>query len=148
MLACDDEFLFLAVSCRKAAGAQYPTAPGPRPRDPPLDDGDRVDVLIDLDRDYTSYYRLTMDYRGWTGEACAGNVHWNPVWYVASAATGEDWVAEAAIPLVELTAQRPTSTDVWAVGVQRIVPQVGIQAFTKPASVEPRGEGFALMMFE
>lgn len=148
MLACDDEFLFLAASCRKAPGAQYPAATSPRPRDPPLDDYDRLDVLIDLDRDYATFYRLTIDYRGWTGEACAGNVHWDPVWYVAQHETATDWTVEAAIPLAELTPRSPTATDVWAVGVQRIVPKVGIQAYTRPASVVPRGESFALLMFE
>ncbi len=148
MLAYDDEFFYLAASCRKAPGAQYPTSSGPRPRDPPLDDRDRIDLLIDLDRDYTTYYRLTFDYRGWTGEACVGDTHWDPVWYVACDADAEQWVVEAAIPLVELVDAPPQRRDVWAVGAQRIVPRVGIQSFTKPASVIPRGEGFALMVFE
>jgi hypothetical protein len=148
LLACDDEFFYIAASCRKAPDAPYPAASGPRPRDPPLDEQDRLDVLIDVDRDYTSYYRLTIDHRGWTGEACVGDVHWDPAWFVACAATDAEWTVEAAIPLTELTAERPQTRDVWAVGVQRIVPRVGIQSFTQPASVQPRGEGFALMMFE
>jgi len=148
MLACDDEFLYLAAACGKAAGAEYPTSSGPRPRDPPLADRDRLEVLIDLDRDYTSFYRLTIDHRGWTGEACVGNVHWNPVWYVACQTTAAEWTVEAAIPLEELTAEPPTARDVWAVGVQRIVPLVGVQSYTQPAFIEPRGESFALLMFE
>ncbi|MHB8867063.1 MAG: YCF48-related protein, partial [Pirellulaceae bacterium] len=148
MLAYDAEFLYLAANCRKAPGAQYSVAAGPRPRDPDLSDSDRVDVLLDVDRDYVSYYRLTVDHCGWTGEACLGSVHWNPTWYVAYHATDQDWTFEAAIPLDELAQQPPESQDVWAVGVQRIVPRVGIQSYTQPASVNPRGEGFAVMVFQ
>ena len=107
-----------------------------------------MDVLLDVDRDYASYYRLTVDHRGWTGEACLGNVHWNPTWYVAYATTEQDWTLEAAIPLAELVPQRPQPKDAWAMGVQRIVPGVGIQSYTQPASVDPRGEGFAVMVFQ
>ena len=148
MLAYDGEFLFLAVSCRKVPGRPYPTTPGPRPRDPLLDEHDRIDLFIDLDRDYTTFYQLTVDHRGWTGEACMGNVHWNPTWYVASSTTESDWTIEAAIPMSELTQGTPSKNDVWALGMQRIVPGVGIQAYTQPAAVEPRGEGFALMVFQ
>lgn len=148
MLACDNQFLFLAASCRKSAERDYPNTPGPRPRDPNLQDYDRVELFIDLDRDYVSFYRLTVDHRGWTGESCLGNDHWNPTWYVASAATENEWTIEAAIPLKELTSTPPGKDDVWAVGMHRIVPGVGIQSFTKPATVVPRGEGFALMMFQ
>ncbi len=148
MLAYDDEFLFLAVSCQKVPGRQYPTTPGPRPRDPNLAERDRIELMIDLDRDYTSYYRLVVDHRGWTGESCFGNVHWNPTWYVAKSATATDWTIEVAIPLRELAPANPKKNTVWAMGMQRIVPGVGIQSFTKPAAVAPRGEGFALMMFQ
>jgi hypothetical protein len=148
MLAYDSEFLFLAVSCRKAPGGAYPSDPGPRPRDPDLADQDRVDFLIDIDRDYTSFYRLTVDHRGWTGEASLGNASWNPTWYVARQADETEWTVEAAIAWRELTPDGPRSNNVWALGVQRIVPGVGIQSFTKPASVQPRPEGFALLVFQ
>ena len=148
MLAGDAEFLYLAISCRQAPTATYPDTPGPRPRDPDLSDRDRVDVLIDTDRDYASYYRLTVDHRGWCGEACFGNVQWNPTWYVANAISGDEWTIEAAIAWTELAPQGPQTNDVWAFGVQRIVPGVGVQAFTQPASVDPRPEGFALLVFQ
>jgi photosystem II stability/assembly factor-like uncharacterized protein len=148
MVTHDGQFLYLAVSCRKAPGRSYASTPGPRPRDPPLGDRDRVDLYVDLDRDYTSYYRLTVDHRGWTGEACFGNVQWNPTWYVAQHSTDEEWTVEAAIPLSELVPTAPSQNDVWAIGLQRVVPGVGIQAISQPASVDPRGESFALLLFE
>ncbi len=148
MLAFDDEFLFLAVSCRKSPGHEYLTTPGPRPRDPDLTERDRVELLIDLDRDYTSFYRLVIDHRGWPRESCVGNVHWDPTWYVAHHETPSDWTIEAAIPLRELAPANPQKGTTWAMGIQRIVPGVGIQSFTQPAAVVPRGEGFALMMFQ
>ena len=77
-----------------------------------------------------------------------GDVHWNPTWYVASHTTDEDWTIEAAIALDELTASVPGKEDVWAIGLQRIVPGVGIQSCSKPAAVEPQAEGFSLMMFQ
>lgn len=148
MLACDDQFLYLAISCRRVPGREYPETPGPRPRDPDLKGRDRVDLYLDLDRDYTTWYRLSVDHRGWTGESCMGNVHWDPTWYVASFTSEDDWTIEAAIPLGELAPAAPGKDDAWAFGMQRIVPGVGIQSFTQPAAVEPRGEGFALMVFQ
>ena len=60
MLACDQQFLFLAVSCRKVPGRAYAAASSPRPRDGDVTDHDRVDlyhrsrprlhVLLPLDR--------------------------------------------------------------------------------------------------
>ena len=61
--------------------------------------------------------------------------------------TPEDWTVEAAIPLSELAPSTPQSRDVWAVGIHRIVPGVGIQAFTHPASVDPTPPGFGLLVF-
>ena len=77
-----------------------------------------------------------------------GNVHWNPTWYVAAADADDQWTIEAAIPLSALTPQTPSQERVWAVGLQRIVPEVGVQSYTQPAAVEPRGEGFALLLFQ
>jgi hypothetical protein len=147
-LAYDSQFLYLAVQCRKAPGAAYPTSDAPRPRDPDLSAHDRIDLLLDIDRDYASYYRLTVDHRGWTGEACLDDVSWNPTWYVAAHVEGQDWTIEAAIPWRELRRQTPQGDTAWAAGVQRVVPGVGFQAWTKPANLNVVAEGFGLLMFQ
>jgi photosystem II stability/assembly factor-like uncharacterized protein len=148
MLAYDSEYLYLAVQCRKAPGTDYPTTTEVRTRDTDLALRDRVAVCLDIDRDYSSFYQLSVDHRGWTGEACLNSPQWNPTWYVANLDSGEDWTMEAAIPWSELASAAPQPNEVWGLGVQRIIPGLGIQAYTQPATVEPRGERFALLRFE
>ena len=148
-LAYDEEFLYLAVSCRRAPGFTYnPALAGPRPRDPKLDNEDRVHLCIDLDRDWATYFHLVIDHRGWVAEDCWGDVSWNPNWYVASQSTDDVWTAECAIPIAELTGQRPGTNAVWSVGAQRTIPGVGFQSWTMPASPQIRPEGFGYLLFE
>ncbi|MBN2021352.1 MAG: hypothetical protein JW809_01025 [Pirellulales bacterium] len=201
-LAYDREFLYLAIECRRAPGAIYVKAKGPRPRDPDLSDHDRVDVYLDMDRDYVTCYRLSIDHRGWPGEDCWGDSTWNPAWFVAAGPPNpikspsesqpnspetppdlespepdwgsisptsetpsappeatvpstaqsnppdDTWTAEAAIPLDQLNGRFPRSQDVWAVGMQRIVPGVGLQSWTTPAGTKPVPEGFGYLVFE
>jgi hypothetical protein len=148
MLAYDDEFLYLAINCRQAPGADYPAAEGPRPRDPDLRSRDRVEVLLDLDRDYATYYRLSIDHRGWPAEDCWGDSTWNPTWFVAAGTAEGTWTAEAAIPLDQLTGRYPRSQDVWALGIQRTVPGVGFQSWSTPAAATVMPEGFGYLIFE
>lgn len=148
MIAHDDEFLYVAIECRQAPGGEYPASDAPRPRDPDLSAHDRVDFYFDLDRDWATWYRLTIDHRGWTGESCWGDDTWNPQWFVAARTEDGVWRAEAAIPLAELTAQPPRPNEVWAVGIQRIVPGVGFQSWTAPASPSVAPEGFGYLIFE
>lgn len=144
----DREYLYLAASCRRAPGVRYQPTAGPRPRDADLSAEDRIEFLLDLDRDWTTFYRLVIDHRGWTAESCWHDTSWNPAWFVAAKIDGETWTVEAAIPLTELTGDRPTAKSVWAVGAQRIVPGVGFQSWTTPASVAGQGEGFGYLLFE
>jgi photosystem II stability/assembly factor-like uncharacterized protein len=148
MISYDDAFLYLAVRCPRAAGVKYAKSNSMRPRDPDLSDHDRVDLFLDLDRDYTTFYRLTIDHRGWVSEACWGDVSWNPKWFVAAGQDGQFWTAEAAIPLAELTGQHPKPRDVWALGIQRIIPGDEVQSWTQPAAVEPVGQGFGQLIFQ
>lgn len=148
MLAFDQEFLYLAVNCRHAPGCKYETNTQPRPRDADLSSHDRVDLCLDLDRDWATYYRLTVDHRGWTREACSNDTTWDPTWFVAAANGENSWTVEAAIPWVELTGLMPTAKDVWAVGVQRTVPGVGFQSWTTPASTQIVPEGFGYLTFD
>ena len=108
---------------------------------------DRVDVWLDIDRDYRTYYRLTVDCRGWTGDACWGNTSWNPSWFVAAAEDEQEWIVEAAIAWEQLAERPPTAEDAWAVAVQRIIPSVGFQSWTQPASVAAPGERCGLLLF-
>ena len=136
-----------AANCRRAPGVDYPAAAPRRSRDPDLAARDRLEVLIDVDRDYATYYQLTVDHRGWAAETCLGVNGWNPEWYVATADDGQNWTIEAAIPWKSLCASPPARQAVWAVGLQRIVPGAGFQSWTQPAAPAVRPEGFGLLVF-
>ncbi len=148
MLACDREFLYLAVECERAAGASYAPPARPRPRDPDLARQDRVEILLDLDRDHATWYRLVVDSRAWVAEDCWGDTTWNPTWFVARGGDQQRWTVEAAMPLDQLTGRYPQARDVWALGLQRIVPGVGFQSWSEPAAPQIRPEGFGYLIFE
>ncbi len=148
LVAYDKEFLYLAVHCRQAPGVKYAPASGPRPRDPDLSAQDRVEIMLDLDRDFTTCYRLTIDHRGCVAEDCWGDTTWNPHWYVTATAEDGLWNAEAVIPLEQLTGQYPTSGTAWALGLQRIIPGVGFQSWNQPAAAEAIPEGFGYLLFD
>ena len=77
-------FCTSASVARRPPGFEYAKSIEPRPRDADLADQDRVELLIDVDRDFATYYRLAIDHRGWTGESCWRDASWNPEWFVAS----------------------------------------------------------------
>ena len=148
MLAHDAEFLYIAIRCRQAPGRTMRRATARASRDADLSAHDRVDVFIDLDRDFATYYRLTIDHRGWTHDSCCGDSTWDPTWYVAARSEAREWTAEAAIPLGQLTSRRPAAETVWAIGVQRTVPGVGFQSWTTPAAATVVPEGFGYLIFK
>jgi len=147
-LAYDELFLYVACQCPQEPAIDYSATPGPRPRDADLSSHDRVELFLDIDRDYVSYYRLDADHRGWTREECWGDPSWNPTWFVAAAADHGTWTIEAAIPFDQLTGRRPRTGDAWALGAQRLAPGVGLQSWNWPASPEIIPEGFGYLVFE
>jgi len=50
-------------------------------------------VLLDLDRDYQTYYRFQVDHRGCLAEDCWGDRTWNPKYFVAFVPTETGWTA-------------------------------------------------------
>lgn len=145
-LAFDDENLYIAVVCRHPAGMKKEKVEK-RTHDMDLRAFDRVSILIDLDRDYQTYYQLQVDQRGALAEDCWGDQTWNPKWFVAVNAEESGWTAEIAIPLSELTGEVVSSGKIWAVNVVRTVPGKGVQAWSGPAGVTPRPEGMGVMTF-
>jgi hypothetical protein len=144
--ACDDKFLYVAVTCRHPEGKQVPKAER-RQRDADLRGHDRVEILLDLDRDYQTYYRLRVDHRGCVAEDCWGDESWNPRWFVAVEPTTTGWTAEVAIPLAELTGTPPAAGQAWAVNVVRVVPGVGVGSWGGPSDAAPTPAAMGLLRF-
>lgn len=147
-VAYDREFLFLGIHCRKSPQTRYESTAGPRTRDPDLSSHDRVEICLDLDRDWTTFHRLTLDHRGWVADSCWGDATWDPIWFVAREEDETSWTIEAALPLVELTGQMPRASSVWSLGIQRVVPGTGFQSWTTPASTTFMPQGFGLLIFD
>ena len=147
MFAHDQEFLYVALKCTHPAGQRVAPVK-PRSHDADLDAYDRVSLLLDLDRDYATYYHLEIDQRGCVRDSCWGDRRWNPKWYVAVHSTEDCWQIEAAIPLAELTGERITPQTAWAFNLVRVVPGRGVQSWSQPADVQPRPEGMSLLLFQ
>src|SRR5262249_10231512 len=145
-LAFDKEFLYLALRCEHPADRHVPPVKV-RQRDADLGDFDRVSLLIDLDRDYSSYFQFQVDQRGCLCDDCWGDKSWNPRWFVAVRSEATSWQIEAAIPLSELTGDPVPAGRAWACNLVRILPGRGVQAWSAPADVQPRPEGMGLLIF-
>jgi hypothetical protein len=137
--AHDGEFLYLAVEVAKDAGASYLADDSPRSYDADLTAQDHVAIFLDTDRDYAAWFRLAIDHRGRTADACWRNTAWNPQWYVAAAVDAEHWCVEAAIPWSELGGE-PAAGEAWGVAVKRLLPG--------KSATEPIPEEFKLLLFD
>jgi photosystem II stability/assembly factor-like uncharacterized protein len=145
----DKDYLYLAIRCFHPAGKQVPPVKN-RSRDADLRGFDRVSVLLDLDRDYSTCFHLQIDQRGCVAEDCWGDKTWDPRWFVKVHGEATNWVAEAAIPLAALTGDNVTSGRAWAFNVVRTLPGRGVQAWSLPAEVPEealRPEGMGLLIF-
>ena len=121
-----------------------------RGHDADLSGHDRISILLDLDRDYSTWYHLQVDERGLVAEDCWGDKKWDPKWYVAVRHENRCWVVEAAIPLSELTGEGIVPGRAWAFNAVRTLPGKGVQAWSLPAEVPEeviRPEGFGLLLF-
>ena len=125
-LSYDQKYLYLAAlpAPQGAAGSSGQRAAA----DADLRPFDRLSLLLDLDRDYSTYFRLEIDQRGCVCEDCWGDRSWNPQWYVAIRSAEDGWQVEAAIPFRELTGQPVALNTAWACNVVRTLPGRGVQA--------------------
>ncbi len=148
-MAYDKEYLYLAVRCFHPPEKQIPLNKT-RTRDADLRAFDRVSIMLDLDRDYSTSFHLQIDERGCVAEDCWGDRTWNPRWFVAVQSEPNVWVAEAAIPLAALTGDQVLPGRAWAFNAVRVLPGRGVQAWSLPAEVpeeSPRREGMGLLIF-
>ncbi|WP_298867457.1 YCF48-related protein [uncultured Gimesia sp.] len=149
LLSYDKENLYIAASIPVKAGLNYPDASDVgRTYDADLKLHDRLSFAFDIDRDYTTYYQMEVDHRGWTSDRCWIDQSWNPRWYVAREKDKQYWRMEIAIPLNELVPSSQLKRKTWGFSVVRIIPAIGLQSWSHPMSSEPRPETFGLMRFE
>src|SRR5262249_27111591 len=80
-LSYDKDFLYLALKCKHPADRHVEPVKV-RPQDADLRAFDHVSLLLDLDRDYCTYFRLEVDQRGCVCDDCWGDRSWNPRWFV------------------------------------------------------------------
>jgi photosystem II stability/assembly factor-like uncharacterized protein len=122
-LAHDDQYLYVAVTCKHPAGKQVPKVEK-RDRDADLRGHDRVEWQIDPDGTGAVAFRFAVDHRGCLAEDCWGAKDWNPKWYVAFDSAETAWTAEVAIPLAELTGSK-VAGQTWGLNFTRVVPGTG-----------------------
>ena len=151
MFLHDSEYWYIALRCPKVPGFVYPPAASKqRMRNVGMSDQDRVEILIDVDRDYSTYYSLTIDSRGWVTDACCGDQNWNPQWHIARHEDTEAWYIEAAIPrsvLSPVLSESPIQSSViFGIAIRRLVPDAGIECWNAENSFDLT-EGFGLLVF-
>ncbi|MBS0261962.1 MAG: hypothetical protein JSS02_08390 [Planctomycetes bacterium] len=148
-LCYDSEYLYFAAKLPRVPGFRTDGAfAGVRKHDEDLSEFDRIVVSLDVDRDYATSFNLTVDQRGCTNDSCWHDTNWNPKWFVAVMGDDSEWRVEAAIPLDELVPYVPGKGVVWAVGVTRITPAIGLASWSHPATAEPHPETFGLLRFD
>jgi photosystem II stability/assembly factor-like uncharacterized protein/LmbE family N-acetylglucosaminyl deacetylase len=146
-LAYDKDFLYLSLKCGRPA-SRHVSGTSRRGPDADVENYDHVSLLLDLDRDYSTYFRLQVDQRGCVSDDCWGDRSWNPRWFVAQKTDPGCWQVEAAIPMTELTGDSVSIGRIWACNIVRTIPGQGIQAWSLPAASDPpRPEGMGLLMF-
>ncbi len=149
LLSYDKQNLYIAASIPMSARLNYVEAPDAgRDYDADLKLHDRLSFAFDIDRDYTTFYQMEVDYRGWTSDRCWIDQSWNPRWYVAREKDKDYWRTEIAIPLKELVPVSQLKRRTWGFSVVRILPAIGVQSWNHPKSSEPRPDTFGLMRFE
>lgn len=149
----DHEFLFISgvftLTSDEQSATQAPieTALG-RQHDFPMAGKPRLQIMLDVDRDYATSYQFEVEMSGQTRESCAQIQKWNPNWFVAHKAEGNQVRLEIAIPLEELTYRKIYKGETWVGQVSFIQPGQIITSWNHPPSVEPRPQSMGLIRFD
>ena len=127
----DGQFLYLAVAATGPTIATNTT----------LDSQDRVELYLDLDRDYSSHYRIRVGADGTSDCDCGGRA-WESGHFAAVHKGPLGWSAEVAIPLASLTGNESWG-EVWCFDAVRVVPRRRRRRLGRPdrRPTRPAGDG-------
>ena len=147
--AYDSEFLYLAAICPSPDSvAVEPLAT--RTRDSASPKRDRIGWYLDIDRDYSTGYRLVVDQAGGVSDACWLDQGWDPRWFVKVGKGEGSWTVEAAIPLALLCSSPPTTNQAWLMQCSRARPGKALQGWVgipDPPEKNPRPESQGALLF-
>ncbi len=148
MMRYNDKSLYIAARC-KYPSAEFKAKPAdPILRDHDLSSSDRLEVILDSDRDYTTYFRIVFSQAGQISDDCWGNASWNPKIVRAIQQQDDGWTLEAAIPISELSSSFINGGDYWGINIHRLVPNQGTAALSLPATRDGRMEGMTTVRFQ
>lgn len=81
---------------------------------------DCIEIFLDTNRDYTTYYHLLVNPIGTKRESKkVTDTGWNPGWKVATAIGPNHWNVEVAIPFKDLDTSTPLPGTAWGVNFNR-----------------------------
>ena len=146
--AWDDQFLFVAATCARSPESDRDPRSTPRQRDVDLSDRDRLTLCLDIDRDYATYWKLTIDERGWANDSLNHDRSWNPKWFFDTSTDHLSWSVEVAIPWDQITPEPPQPGESWAIRVDRLIPGVGRQEWGQSEQRQPERQQVGLLIFE
>lgn len=158
LFAHDDNFLYVGIRV-KSLSREVSQMTGPqttkntaRGHDTDLSRGEHVNLVVDIDRDYSSAYRFRVDPRGWIDDLCWDDPTWDPRWFVASRRSGDWWEMELAIPLSMISSEKISHGKAWAIGISHHNPhQEGDLSWSgsgRVAPPQPSPSDFGILMFQ
>ena len=122
----DGQFLYFGVTCEGHGNPVNTT----------LDGQDRIELRLDLDRDYSSYYRIRVAADGKSDCDCTGDGSWRSGHFAAVTKTERGWSVEIAVPLASLTGAEVWG-EVWCFDAARVVPGVAAGGWAGPTDGTP-----------
>ena len=150
MFAWDKDHFYIAGRIERPANREdRMDQTAPRHHDAEHGTHDRVEFMLDTDRDYTTGFHFVIDEAGQTSERCWTSGNWNPEWFVATESDTDVWRFEAAIPQKELLDQPLRAGGLWAVRARRTIPGILQQVLKdedRPTDLTG-ADGFGLLRF-
>ena len=158
LFAHDDNFLYLGIRVKstldersKLSDPQILTN-SVRGHDTDLSRLEHINLVIDIDRDYSSVYRFRIDKRGWIDDLCWEDPTWDPRWFVASRKSGDWWELELAIPLSMISSEKISHGKAWAIGISHHHPDLeGDLSWSgagRVAPKQPTPNDFGILLFQ
>ncbi|MEO8269435.1 MAG: hypothetical protein ABI557_06940 [Aureliella sp.] len=146
--AYDQRYLYVGIVAPRSNTDAAPALVERREYDAELRGVDHVQLTLDTDRDYCTAIELGIAADGRTYDRCCDYAEYNPKWHVSVRSQAEQWTAELAIELGDLTTQTEVAGSAWAVSARRLQPDGSKQSWSQLRSHAAYLHAGGLLLFE